>query len=164
MTLAKHLHSLGFTVFAGCLLADQSGDGATELRAVDSPNLHVLQLDVTKDEDWAAAVALVAEKSPSGLWGIVNNAGWATFGHVEWTALETYDKIVDINVMGVIKGVKACLPLIRCGRGRVVTVTSCLARWAVPNRSPYITTKFALEGFSECLRHEVKRFGVKVKE
>ena len=43
---------LGFTVFAGCLLADKAGDGAEELRKLASPKLHVIQLDVTKQEDW----------------------------------------------------------------------------------------------------------------
>ena len=43
---------LGFTVFAGCLLADKAGDGAEELRKLASPKLHVIQLDVTKQGDW----------------------------------------------------------------------------------------------------------------
>ena len=50
--MAKHLRGLGFTVFAGCLLADKKGEGAEELRHLASPKLHVVQLDVTKQDQW----------------------------------------------------------------------------------------------------------------
>ena len=49
----------------------------------------------------------------SGLWGIVNNAGWATFGEVEWVGMDTYRKAMDINVFGLIQGIQTFLPLIR---------------------------------------------------
>merc|ERR1711915_208529 len=52
LSLAKHLAGLGFNVFAGCLLADKDGPGATELRKLGNPRLHVLQLDITKQKDW----------------------------------------------------------------------------------------------------------------
>ena len=71
----------------------------------------------------------------SGLWGIVNNAGWATFGEVEWVSLETYRKALEVNVVGLLAGVKTVLPLIRQARGRVVTIPSGLGRMAVPTRS-----------------------------
>ena len=162
LILAKHLHKLGFKVFAGCLLKDKDGEGGQELQKIDSPNLVVLQLDVTEQSDWDKAIDTIGKASPNGLYGLVNNAGWATFGQVEWVSEATMSKIIDINLMGVFRGVKACAPLLRKGNGRVVTVTSCLARWAVPNRSPYVATKCALQGFSECLRHEMRKFGVKV--
>ena len=138
----------------GCLLADKEGEGAVELRSLSSPKLRVLQLDVTRQEDWSAALLQVREHlGPAGsLWGIVNNAGWATFGEVEWVAMETFRKAVDVNVHGVLAGVKTFLPLIRAGRGRVVTITSGLGRMAVPTRSPYVGTKYALEGVLDCLR------------
>ena len=124
-----------------------------ELRSLSSPKLHVLQLDVTKQEDWSAALQSVKDNlGTDGLWGIVNNAGWATFGEVEWVAMDTFRKAVDVNVHGVLAGVKTFLPLIRAGRGRVVTITSGLGRMAVPTRSPYVGTKYALEGVLDCLR------------
>lgn len=52
--------------------------------------------------------------------------------------------------------------MLRRSKGRVVNVTSGLARITVPSRSPYIVTKFGLDGFSDVLRHEMKNFGVKV--
>ena len=70
------------------------------------------------------------------MWGIVNNAGWATFGEVEWVSLDTYRKALEVNVVGLLAGVKSVLPLIRQARGRVVTITSGLGRMAVPTRCP----------------------------
>jgi len=165
LSLAKHLAGLGFNVFAGCLLADKDGPGATELRKLGNPRLHVLQLDITKQKDWDEALAFVKANlisTSSGLWGIVNNAGWATFGEVEWVSMSTYKKAMDINVFGLIEGIKTFLPLIREAQGRVVTITSGLGRMAVPTRSPYCLTKYALEGFHDCLRYEMKAFGVSV--
>jgi len=165
LALAKHLDGLGFTVFAGCLLADKDGGGAEELRAKKSSRLHVLKLDITKEEDWQAANNYVKENLPvtaNGLWGIVNNAGWATFGEVEWVAMDTYRRAADINLFGLIRGIQVFLPLLRGAKGRVVTITSGLGRMAVPTRSPYVFTKYALEGFHDCIRYEMEPFGVKV--
>lgn len=165
LALAKHLTSLGFNVFAGCLLADKEGPGATELRGLANPRLKVIQLDITKQEDWDKALEYVKKNlisTSSGLWGIVNNAGWATFGEVEWVGMDTYKRAMDINVFGLIAGIKTFLPLIRSAKGRVVTITSGLGRMAVPTRSPYVFTKYALEGFHDCLRYEMKAFGVSV--
>jgi len=165
LVLAKHLHSLGFKVFAGCLLADSDGAGATELRSVGGPDLHVIQLDVTKPEDWSNASVYIKEHlstASKGLWGLVNNAGWATFGDVEWVSMNNFNRAMNINVNGVILGAKHMLPLLRKSKGRIVTITSGLGRFAVPTRSPYVASKYALEGFLDCLRYEMKSFGVRV--
>ena len=76
--------------------------------------------------------------------------------------METFKKAMDVNVHGVLAGVKTMLPLIREARGRVVTITSGLGRMAVPTRSPYVGTKYALEGILDCLRYEMRSFGVSV--
>ena len=76
--------------------------------------------------------------------------------------METFKKAMDVNVHGVLAGVKTMLPLIREAHGRVVTITSGLGRMAVPTRSPYVGTKYALEGILDCLRYEMRSFGVSV--
>ena len=123
------------------------------------------------------SVRVIKEKTGErGLWGIVNNAGWATFGEVEWVGMDTYRRALDINVLGLIQGIQTVLPLIRKAKGRVVTITSGLGVMAVPTRlvkevelvknltwrSPYCLTKYALEGFHDVLRYEMKPFGVEV--
>ena len=164
LKLAQHLESLGFTVFAGCLLADQGGEGAEELRSLAKPRLRVLQLDVTSQEQWEQVAAAIREDvGERGLWGIVSNAGWATFGEVEWVSMATFRRAMDINVLGLIHGIQTMLPLIRKARGRVVTITSGLGVMAVPTRSPYCLTKYAMEGFHDVLRYEMRSFGVQVR-
>ncbi|XP_026542982.1 D-beta-hydroxybutyrate dehydrogenase, mitochondrial-like isoform X2 [Notechis scutatus] len=119
--LASHLHAKGFTVFAGCLLLDQGGDGAQELCRLGSGRMHVLQLDVRCEQQVARALRYVEvqlEDPARGLWGLVNNAGIASFGDVEFTSMEKYQRVADINLWGTLRVTKAFLPLIRRARGR----------------------------------------------
>ncbi|KAL8188346.1 UNVERIFIED_CONTAM: (2R,3R)-2,3-butanediol dehydrogenase [Gekko kuhli] len=163
--LARHLHAKGFTVFAGCLLRDRGGDGARELERLGPERMRVLQLNVCSDEEVAHALQLVQEnlKGPGqGLWGLVNNAGIASFGDVEFTSLEKYQAVADINLWGAVRVTKAFLPLIRRARGRVVNMSSMLGRMASPLRSSYCISKFGLEAFTDCLRQEMYRWGVAV--
>ena len=64
---------------------------------------------MTKEADWEKAMVHVKNNLPvtaRGLWGIVNNAGWATFGEVEWVDMQTYKKAAEINVFGLIRGIQ----------------------------------------------------------
>ncbi|XP_005989441.2 D-beta-hydroxybutyrate dehydrogenase, mitochondrial [Latimeria chalumnae] len=164
-SLAKHLHNKGFTVFAGCLLKDKGSDGVNQLDNLKSERLKTVQLNVCEDEEVEAAVQFVQGnlKDPEkGLWGVVNNAGISTFGEVEFTSMETYKEVAEVNLWGTVRVTKAFLPLIRRAKGRVVNITSMLGRMANPARSPYCVTKFGVEAFSDCLRYEMHRWGVKV--
>ncbi|XP_015284552.1 PREDICTED: D-beta-hydroxybutyrate dehydrogenase, mitochondrial-like [Gekko japonicus] len=163
--LARLLHDKGFTVFAGCLLRDRGGDGARELERLGPERMRVLQLNVCSDEEVARALGLVRKnlKGPDqGLWGLVNNAGIASFGDVELTSLEKYQAVADINLWGTVRVTKAFLPLIRRARGRVVNMSSMLGRMASPLRSSYCISKFGLEAFTDCLRQEMYHWGVAV--
>ncbi|KAM9317090.1 D-beta-hydroxybutyrate dehydrogenase, mitochondrial-like isoform 1-T1 [Gastrophryne carolinensis] len=163
--LAKHLHKLGFTVFAGCLLKDKNGDGAQELQSLHSDRMKVLQMNVCSDEEVDRAVKFVKNtlKEPEkGLWGLVNNAGIATFGEVEFTTMDTYKQAADVNLWGTIRVTKAFLPLIRHAKGRVVCMASMLGRLGNPSRSSYCVTKFGVEAFCDCLRQEMYKWDVKV--
>ncbi|XP_018422822.1 PREDICTED: D-beta-hydroxybutyrate dehydrogenase, mitochondrial-like [Nanorana parkeri] len=163
--LAKHLHKLGFQVFAGCLLKDKNGEGAQELENVQCDRMKVLQMNVCSDEEVANAVEFVnkhLEDPEKGLWGLVNNAGIATFGEVEFTSLDTYKETADVNLWGTIRVTKAVLPLIRRSKGRVVCMASMLGRMGSPSRSSYCISKYGVEAFSDCLRQEMYKWGVKV--
>ncbi|XP_062987810.1 D-beta-hydroxybutyrate dehydrogenase, mitochondrial-like [Elgaria multicarinata webbii] len=163
--LAKHLHAKGFTVFAGCLLREQGGDGARALSRLGSARMRVLQLDVCSEDEVEGALRFVRENLPDpeqGLWGVVNNAGIASFGDVEFTSLEKYKRVAEINLWGAVRVTKAFLPLIRRARGRVVNVASMLGRMASPSRSSYCISKFGMEAFTDCLRQEMYRWGVTV--
>uniref|UniRef100_A0A4W3HWH1 D-beta-hydroxybutyrate dehydrogenase, mitochondrial n=1 Tax=Callorhinchus milii TaxID=7868 RepID=A0A4W3HWH1_CALMI len=163
--IAKHMHEQGFRVFAGCLLKDKGGEGTKNLEGMGSDRMTVVQLDVCKDEEVAQAVEFVGEHlkdREKGLWGIINNAGISTFGEVEFTTLKTYKDVAEVNLWGTIRVTKGFLPYVRRAKGRVVNITSMLGRMANPARSPYCVTKFGVEGFSDCLRYEMHRWGVKV--
>lgn len=170
LTMAIELHKKGFTVFAGCLLKEANGEGAKKLEEVsESSNLinklHVIQLDVTKAEQWKDAVVFIKEKTGSEqLWGLVNNAGLSSFGEIEWVTVNCYRRLMEANMFAVIVGLQNCLPLIRRAKGRVVNTTSGLAVMSVPTRSPYVFSKYALRGFSDVLRYEMEAFGVKVSQ
>ncbi|XP_069583295.1 D-beta-hydroxybutyrate dehydrogenase, mitochondrial-like isoform X2 [Ranitomeya imitator] len=120
LALAKHLHNLGFTVFAGCLLKDKNGEGAKELQSLCCHHMKVLQLNVCSQEEVTQAVEFVAKnlEDPSkGLWGLVNNAGISTFGDIEFTSLDTYKEVAEVNLWGTIRVTKAFLPLVRESKG-----------------------------------------------
>ncbi|XP_078522527.1 D-beta-hydroxybutyrate dehydrogenase, mitochondrial-like [Lissotriton helveticus] len=164
-SVAKHLHSKGFTVFAGCLLKDTGHEGARELDNMKCGRMQTVQLNVCKEEEVQRSVEHIRGrlKDPEkGLWGVVNNAGISTFGEVEFTSMETYKEVAEVNLWGTVRVTKACLPLLRRAKGRVVNISSMLGRMANPARSPYCITKFGVEAFSDCLRYEMYPRGVKV--
>lgn len=164
-SVAKHLHDKGFSVFAGCLFKDKGDAGVKELDNMKSDRMKTVQLNVVKQEEIDRAVENIKEnlKDPDkGLWGVINNAGISTFGEVEFTSMDTYKEVAEVNLWGTVRVTKACLPLIRRAKGRVVNISSMLGRMANPARSPYCITKFGVEAFSDCLRYEMHPMGVKV--
>eukprot|EP00058_Branchiostoma_floridae_P027066 XP_002612557.1 3-hydroxybutyrate dehydrogenase [Branchiostoma floridae] len=163
--VAKRLHDLGFTVFAGCLLKDRGGDGARDLAAMASPRLHVVQMDVTSDDSvWKVRRYMDAHlpQGTSGLWAILNNAGTSTYGLVEWCPIETYKRVAEVNLWGTVRVTKVFLPLVRKAKGRVINISTVLGRSSTPSRSAYCITKYGVESFSDVLRYEMKRWGVDV--
>lgn len=158
--LAKRLDKLGFRVYAGCL----TQQGAMELKEASSKQLVTIELDVSNETSIANARKFVEQKLPKdkGLWAVVNNAGIA--GPVcpfEWISSADFRKLIDINLFGVIFVTKEFLPLLRKERGRVVNMTSVMGRIAL-TFTPYSTSKFGVEGFSDQLRRELYHTGVSV--
>ncbi|MEE6520252.1 hypothetical protein FKM82_018093 [Ascaphus truei] len=83
--------------------------------------MKTIQLNVVKQEEVDKTVEIIREnlKDPEkGLWGIVNNAGISTFGEVEFTSMETYKEVAEVNLWGTVRVTKACLPLIRRAKGK----------------------------------------------
>ncbi|KFR03405.1 hypothetical protein N306_13571, partial [Opisthocomus hoazin] len=144
---------------------DKNGEGAMELKNMKSDRMKVLQMDVCSDQEVAQAVDFVKRtlKEPEeGLWGLVKNAGVSAFGEVEFASLDNYKNMAEINLWGTVRVTKAFLPLIRKARGHVVNITSMLGRMASPSRSCYCISKFGVAAFSDCLRQEMYRWGVRV--
>ncbi|XP_077480603.1 D-beta-hydroxybutyrate dehydrogenase, mitochondrial [Stigmatopora argus] len=165
LALAKHLHKLGFTVFAGCLPKDEGGEGAKVLEELHSERMKIFHLDVCSDQQVNRAVQFVRENlenSELGLWALVNNGDVSTFGGVEFASMDAYKEVSEVNLWGTIRVTKALLPLIRRAKGRVVNVSSYYGRMGNIAQSPVCVSKYGVEAFSDCLRYEMKSWGVKV--
>lgn len=159
--LAKRLDEKGFLVFAGCLAPDR--EGARQLKETCSKNLTIVQMDVTDDWQVRGVVKAVKEKMNGNVvWAVVNNAGIAAFQEIEWCSVEQFQQILDVNVLGVVRVTKACLPLLREGGGRVINVASLAGRFTVPAFAAYSMSKKACIAFSDGLRQEMAKFGVRV--
>nr|XP_060620152.1 17-beta-hydroxysteroid dehydrogenase type 6-like [Anolis sagrei ordinatus] len=157
--VAKQLDIQGLQVLAACL----TKEGAEELERLTSDRLKTTILDVTSTECVKAATEWVKGIVGSkGLWGLVNNAG--IFGSAcpnEWLTKEDFEKVLNVNLLGLIDVTLQMLPLLRKAKGRVVNVASILGRLSFCGGG-YCPSKYGVEAFSDSLRRELNPFGVKV--
>ncbi len=156
---ALHLDRLGFRVFAGV-----RSDGAAEaLKGKASERLAPVNLDVTDGTLIASAARRVeAAVGKKGLQGLVNNAGIALAGPLEFLPVDALRQQLEVNVIGQIAVTQAFLPLLRAGTGRIVNIGSISGRLATPFLGPYTASKFALEALTDALRGELQPWGIHV--
>jgi len=154
---ALHLATCGFRVLAG---VRREAD-AEAVQALSPEHISPLLLDVTDPSGVAAAVD-AARSAEGGLAGLVNNAGVTVQGPVELLDLEDFRRQLEINLVGPVALTQACIPLLRESGGRIVMVSSIGGRGALPFVSPYNASKFALEGFADSLRMELRPQGIRV--
>lgn len=153
---ARHLASVGFNVFAGVRKQEDA-------ERIAGPRIEALMVDVTDNDSVArAAEAISAAVGPTGLAGLVNNAGIAVAGPIEFLPIEDFQRQLEVNVTGVVRTTQAVLPLLRQARGRIVNMSSIGGRVALPMVAPYNASKFALEGLSDALRRELRPWGIDV--
>lgn len=161
--LAKYLDNIGFQVFAGCL--DTASEGAQRLRVEASNRLRLVNMDVRRDDHVSAAVNFIMENITSeqkGLYAVVNNAGVCVCGEFDWQTWSQIQSQVEVNVVGTMRVIKHCLPLLKSTQGRVLNVSSVGGLHGYPGLSVYCATKHALEGIAKVLRVELSKFGVHV--
>ena len=121
-----------------------------------------LDLDVTSDESVASAVKQVINRF-GHIDVLVNNAGVGSTGAAEEFSIAQTQDIFDINVYGVMRMTKAVLPHMRAeGRGRIINVSSLSGFVPSPFMALYVSTKHAVEGYSQSLDHEVRDLGIRV--
>jgi len=160
-SLARLLDSEGVHVFAACL----TQKGADSLKKSCSSRLHTLCVDVTNSEQIQQALQDVNKSLPpgQGLWGIVSNAGiLGNMGPAEWHNRDDYRKVLEVNTLGMIEVCSAFSRLVAMEQGRIVITASIISRCAVPCMAPYVTSKFAIAGFTEGFRREMNGWGVQV--
>jgi NAD(P)-dependent dehydrogenase (short-subunit alcohol dehydrogenase family) len=147
----------------GCpvAIADQDEPGlADTAQLLDGPVL-ARRLDVRDRQAQLAFAAEVAEWTPAPLGMVFNNAGVTTAQSVTEAAVEDDEWVLDVNLGGVINGVRAFLPLlISQGSGVIVNTSSVFGLLGMPYQSAYCASKFAVRGFTDALRQELRGSGV----
>jgi NAD(P)-dependent dehydrogenase (short-subunit alcohol dehydrogenase family) len=155
---ALHLANGGQRVFAG-VRKDADGDALT---SAVTRGLEPLIIDVSDQSSIDAAAKIVDEAvGPDGLSGLVNNAGVAISGPLEYLPIEDLRKQLEVNVIGQIAVTQTFLPLIRRARGRVVNIGSVAGRApSAPLLGPYSASKVAMEALTDSLRAELMPWGI----
>jgi NAD(P)-dependent dehydrogenase (short-subunit alcohol dehydrogenase family) len=153
-TTVRRMAAQGWTVYAAARRLDR-------LAALERANVHPLPLDITDDASIRAAIDEIG--SDGGISAIVNNAGYGSYGAVEDVPMDEARRQFEVNLFGAARLIQLALPLLRAAqRPRIVNISSVGGRIHEPFGAWYHATKFALEGFSDCLRLELQPFGIDV--
>ncbi|WP_227939173.1 SDR family oxidoreductase [Alkalihalobacillus deserti] len=125
-------------------------------------HIEILPLDVVK-ETQIKEVKRYIQTHYGKLDILINNAGYSLGGLTEFLELKDWSAQLNTNLFGVIAVTKAFLPLMRDNRnGKIINLGSISGRIGFPGLGPYVTSKFALGGFSESLRLELLPFNISV--
>jgi NAD(P)-dependent dehydrogenase (short-subunit alcohol dehydrogenase family) len=155
--ITEHLAADGYLVYA-------TARKEKDLKALGAiKNVQPLRLDVTQPADIAAAVEVVT-KAGRGLYGLVNNAGVATFGTIDKMRMEEFDLTMKVNAYGPVMMVKAFAPLIVAEKGRIVNISSPsgITDGGGPEIAAYVMSKHAVEGLTDSLVLQLGPLGVQV--
>lgn len=154
LAVARRFSRAGWRVLLSDVDAEAAAGASKELGGAS------LRLDVTSDDDWAAARDW-CEREWGGLDVLVNNAGVAAGGRFEKISIADWDWIWEINVKGVVRGCRTFTPDFKARRsGHLVNVASLAAIMNLPAMSSYNVTKAAVLSLSETLRLELEPYGV----
>jgi len=152
---ARTLLQAGFTVYAAARRTEK-------MQPLAAAGAKLLALDVTSEASMLPAVQQVLSQS-GRIDVLVNNAGYGSYGAVEDVPIDEARRQFEVNVFGLARMTQLVLPTMRSqGSGTIVNISSIAGKISMPLSAWYHTTKFAVEGFSDCLRMELKPFGIRV--
>lgn len=155
ITLAKEGHSV---IAAMRNVSTKNAAAAAELNAI--PNVEVVEMDVTSTESVNTAIEKTLKKYGQ-IDVLVNNAGIGAVGFLEATSIEQMKNVFEVNLWGYVRCIQAVLPAMRAHRsGLIINVSSSLGILSIPYMAPYVGTKYAIEGMTESLQYEIKKFGI----
>ena len=153
----KALAAQGYTIFA-------VGTNSTKLAELGAiPNVIPVRADVSDGESLQSARGIV-EGYTDKLYAIVNFAGLTGFcSMVEGDCVELTDKLLQVNVMGMVRVNRLFFDMVHAGRGRIINCSS-EAGWMTPQpfAAPYFLSKYAVEAYSDSLRRELMYLGIPV--
>lgn len=149
----------GYAVYG--TMRDPGRDGPLrEASAKAGVEVEVVPMDLSVEESIAAAAEKVTGMS-GGVDVLVNNAGYGHFGTAEETPVADFRAQFEVNLFGAISLTQKVLPPMReRGSGRIVNMGSVAGRMGLPGSPAYISSKFALEGLTECMRYELSPFSI----
>uniref|UniRef100_A0A6B2LD07 3-hydroxybutyrate dehydrogenase n=1 Tax=Arcella intermedia TaxID=1963864 RepID=A0A6B2LD07_9EUKA len=153
---AKRMSEMGFQVIAGCLTR-KGVEQFSEMK-----NIYALILDISKEESIEDAFSLIYKKYPGGIWALINNAGITDGLTLEFTTMETYRRVFEINLFGHILVTKRALPLIKKTKGRIINMSSISGRIPSADMSAYTASKHAMIGWTKSIAGDLGKFGIKV--
>jgi NADP-dependent 3-hydroxy acid dehydrogenase YdfG len=143
-------------------VVDANEGGLRETASLLSGPALVRVLDVRDRMGQFRLATEVSEWAPRPIGAVFNNAGVAVSSSVADAAIEDDEWLHSINFEGVVHGVRAFLPvLLNQNSGAIVNTSSVFGLAGIPNQSAYCASKFAVRGFTESLRHELKGTGVR---
>ncbi|MDI1255586.1 MAG: oxidoreductase [Flavobacterium sp.] len=152
---ANILHSQGYTVYGAARRTDEMNDLKTK-------GIRIIALDLTDDASIVEAVNTIISKEDR-IDILVNNAGYGSYGAVEDVPLDEARRQFEVNLFGMARLTQLILPTMRKQKsGRIVNISSMGGKIYTPFGAWYHATKHAVEGYSDCLRLELKDFGIDV--
>ncbi|MEM7095992.1 MAG: SDR family oxidoreductase [Actinomycetota bacterium] len=158
---AVDLAAKGWTVY-GSMRSLEKGQKLTEMADAAGVVVHPVVCDVTDAASVDRCVAEVTEAA-GGIDVLINNAGVGGNGVLEETSIDEYHAVMDVNLYGVIRACQAVLPQMReRGSGCIINISSIAGVIAAIGQSPYVASKWALEGLTEGLAQEAGIHGIRV--
>lgn len=153
---AHSLFKAGWRVFATCRKAE-------DVDRLTNEGLEALQLDVTDETSMDSALSEILSRTGGSLDALINNAAYATPGAAEDIPTEALREIFETNLFGLHALTRKVIPVMRKqGYGRIVNIGSVLGYVVFKWRAAYVATKYALEGYTDTLRLEMKDTPIKI--
>ena len=147
---------------ARVVLADILDDAGKALADELGERVRYAHLDVTSPDEWREAVAFT-EREFGRLDVLVNNAGILAFGALHEMPLDQYQRVIDVNQIGVFLGMQAAVPALeRAGGGSIVNISSVEGLGGGPFLSAYTASKFAVRGMSKAAAMELGPKNIRV--
>ena len=153
LATARLLAESGYRVYAG---VRRHSEAVTE-------NPKEVLLDVSDESSIRSAVAQIrADLGREGLAALINNAGIAEAGPIEFTSVDKFRQVFEVNVFGMVAVTQAFLPLLHQAKGRIVNIGSIGGLVSIPFGAALCASKHAVEAISDCMRLELHSSGIPV--
>ena len=152
---ARGLHKAGFEVYAVARRVDR-------MAALEAAGIHTFAMDVSDDASMVAGIdRIITERGRIDV--LVNNAGYGSYGAVEDVPIDEARRQFEVNVFGLDRLIQLVTPQMRAQRsGGIINISSIGGKFYEPLGAWYHATKFAVEGFSDSLRVELRPFHIDV--